>query len=800
MNLKKAAVLGMGTVLLTAVMFFKPLRFVENVFYDLNFAFTKATAACDSVVIVGIDAESISGIGTWPWPRATIAELVNRLQSYSPRVVALDILFPPKREDPQGNDSLAGAFAKINKLILPFRASFSEGGDGQAAAATIPADVYKQRFLMVTRKSGLDDVTLFSANRIDASDSAFTASAAQSGVINVTTNKMDQKLREIVHVIKAGDEYYPSFALCAVSAYLGCKASDFALDGKPQVKICGRSVPISTYAGSTLIQFRGRAGTVRTIPAIRVIKGAADAASLRDKLVFVGITDALAGADFFTTPVGSQFPGVELWATAAMDVLQGSWVRDLSGVGSFFNILVVFLLFPGLALAFPSRMKALSLAAGLLIAVASVGTGWFLFRHYHVFWNPGYHLYALVFSIAYVAAIKGAPSLVEIAAIDFETPAAKDRDSLPPPREEDFVRRLPQAETASHVLHRLGPALGARAQKPPGETFSGTVVEEHLYSQVGATVDLPAIDNTDMLTPEQASRFQELGGGRIVKFVGSGGMADVYLVWNPRVEVYRAVKVIKPGQPSNLLARFETEMRILSKLQHPNIVQFYNVGEWYSLPFIEMEYVPGAAMDDVQRKCPVLTPAEAAAVGILVCRALDYAHRKFATIYGTTYKGVIHRDLKPANIMLSRSGRVKLTDFGIARPQDVSLHTMDTGAVVGTLPYLAPEQLSGKGMTSAVDIYALGATLYEFLSGERAFPQTDLPALISAKSNGLCPPLSGHVPKPLAAVVAKAMSMNSHDRYESAAAMEKDLGKALHGLGVSSGHGILENLVKRFEA
>jgi serine/threonine-protein kinase len=799
MNPKKAAVLGIGTVLLTAVMFFNPLRFVENVFYDLNFTFAKSSpVACDSVVVVGIDAESINGVGTWPWPRAVIAQLVNQLQSCSPRVIALDILFPPKREDPMGNDSLAKAFSKVGRLILPFRATFHAEGSGEAVAKALPS-VFKQRFLVVSRKSGLDNVTLFSANRIDASDEAFTNFAAQSGVINVTTNKMDQKLREIVHVIKADSEYYPSFGLCAVSSYMGLKPGELALDGRPQVTLGSLKVPLSSYAGSTLIHYRGRSGTVRTIQAVKVLEGKVDPALLRDKLVFVGVTDALAGADFFTTPVGSQFPGVELWATAAMDILQGSWVKNVSGVGAFINLLLVFLVFPGLALVFPAKRKAWYLCAGFAVITASIALGWFLFAQYHVFWNPGYHVYALFFSIIYAAASVGAPALVEQPAIDFEVPSSADRDSLPSPREEDFIRELPESETASFVAHKLGPAKSGSASQNPGETFSGTLISEHQYLRGSSEMECGSETLADFrLSPEQASSFQNLAGGRIVRFLGSGGMADVYLVWNPRLEVYRAIKVIKPGQPSNLLARFETEIRILSKLQHPNVVQFYNVGEWHALPFIEMEFVPGAAMDDVQKKVTVLTPQETAAVGILVCHALDYAHRKNATLYGTAYKGVIHRDLKPANIMLSKSGRVKLTDFGIARPQDVSLHTMDTGSVVGTLPYLAPEQLSGKPISPKVDIYALGATLYEFLGGARAFPQTEIPALLSAKSSGERKPLPSFVPKPLCAIIDKAMLVDPAGRYESASALAHDLERILRASGSVSGYAVLQKLVARF--
>jgi serine/threonine-protein kinase len=284
--------------------------------------------------------------------------------------------------------------------------------------------------------------------------------------------------------------------------------------------------------------------------------------------------------------------------------------------------------------------------------------------------------------------------------------------------------------------------------------------------------------------------------------IGSGGMADVYLVWNPRLEVYRAAKVLKPDRSSLFMSRFETEIRILSKLLHPHIVQFYGVGEWHGLPYIDMEYVPGASMEEVYGKCTTLTAREALAVGIVVCRALHYAHTQATTIYGKTYKGVIHRDLKPANIMLSKSGRVKLTDFGIARPSEVSLHTLDIGKVVGTLPYLAPEQLDGSDITAAVDIYALGATLYEFVSGVRAFPQTDINALVTAKASGKVKPLPGSLPPDFIRSINTAMALRPQERYATAQEMEKDLEKALRPLlpPGKPAFGIFKDLVKRFSA
>jgi Serine/threonine protein kinase len=804
MPVKRIIVLALLCVMLAGVVFLRPLRFFDMILYDLNFSLNTRAVSQDSVVIVGIDPASISEVGAWPWPRGTIACLVNKINACSPRVLAIDILFPPKHDNIGGDDSLAAALCKVKNLVLPFRAS-SIGGENGNQVMSIPSQVYSQRFLMLSHQDKLKDLTLFNANRIDASDPAFSRCAGRSGVINVTTSRTSQKLRQLVQVIKAGEDYYPSFSLSAVASYLDCTPDRFVLDGRSQVRVGNRSVGISSYAGTTLLHFRGRAGSVTTISASQLLSGALDPAVLRDKLVFTGVTDAGTGADFFTTPVGPQFPGVEMWATGALDVLQNTWIRENNRILDIGNIALVFFLFPGLLFIAGGRKRALTVAIASGCVVLSIAAGFLFFSHAQYFWNSANHIYAWLFTIVMLAVQKNVPFFIEYAPLDFSVPQRAEKDVLPAPGENDFARKLPASASAVFVARKLTSETVVRSSaSKPAETFSGTAVEENLYK---ANIVQPVL-NTDgtqkeetALTPEQASAFQQLCSGRIVKLLGSGGMADVYLVWNPRVEIYRAVKVIKPGQPSNLLERFETEIRILSKLQHPQIVQFYSVGEWHGLPYIEMEYVPGAALDDVCEKCMVFSPQEAMAVGILICRALHYAHNQVTTIYGKVYKGVIHRDLKPANIMLSRSGRVKLTDFGIARPEEVSLHTLDSGKVVGTLPYLAPEQLSGADITAQVDIYALGATLFELVAGERAFPQTDMNVLLSAKSSGKVRALPGHISQGLQEIIAKAMAVKTVDRYATAAHMEKDLDKTYRSLTdkTLSGYAVLENLVNRFE-
>ena len=162
---------------------------------------------------------------------------------------------------------------------------------------------------------------------------------------------------------------------------------------------------------------------------------------------------------------------------------------------------------------------------------------------------------------------------------------------------------------------------------------------------------------------------------------------------------------------------------------------------------------------------------------------------------------IVHRDLKPANVLISRGGRIKLTDFGIARPLSTNIHTMDTGNIVGTLPYLSPEQLDGKGIDAQSDIYALGITMYELLTGKRAFPQKEISALIKAKSLGkINVPLtaSSGVPKQLVDIVNKAIETDKQFRYRDANEMVIELENFIRSRAEEPGYRHLRELVNRF--
>jgi serine/threonine-protein kinase len=250
-----------------------------------------------------------------------------------------------------------------------------------------------------------------------------------------------------------------------------------------------------------------------------------------------------------------------------------------------------------------------------------------------------------------------------------------------------------------------------------------------------------------------------LGSGTVTKLLGEGGMSNVYEIWNGQLETYHAVKLINPQYSKDSIERFQTEIKITAKLHHPNITEIYSVGEWNGLPYIEMEKLDGVTLDKLLSERGALPIAVCTAVGIMIGRALQHAHQHTYALYGKQYHGIIHRDLKPGNIMLCFDGRVKLMDFGIARPAEASFHTV-SGAVLGTLQYLSPEQLNGANLDFRTDLYSLAVTLYEGLTGSQAFPEHNMHKLLVDKSNNRYKPLtefSRKLPRRLRRLIMRCM-------------------------------------------
>jgi len=268
-----------------------------------------------------------------------------------------------------------------------------------------------------------------------------------------------------------------------------------------------------------------------------------------------------------------------------------------------------------------------------------------------------------------------------------------------------------------------------------------------------------------------------LGSGVICSPIGKGGMAAVYKIWNPKLEVFRAVKILLPLSQSDLYNRFETEAKITAKLRHPNIVEIYSIGEVHDLPYIEMEFVDGVSLDATILQNGRLPAQVCSAIAIFIARALTYAHSQECMLYGKTYHGVIHRDLKPANVMISKRGELRLMDFGIARPSETSLHTV-SGNIVGTMQYLPPEQFDGVDVDNRADIYSFGTILYEMITGTKTFPQETVTTLMKHKITNeyrTFDDFGFQTPQSLVKIVRKCLKLDKRDRFATASELLADL-------------------------
>jgi beta-lactam-binding protein with PASTA domain/predicted Ser/Thr protein kinase len=283
-----------------------------------------------------------------------------------------------------------------------------------------------------------------------------------------------------------------------------------------------------------------------------------------------------------------------------------------------------------------------------------------------------------------------------------------------------------------------------------------------------------------MTTPRLLGSRYEIG-----ETLGYGGMAEVHRGRDVRLGREVAVKVLRAdlARDPSFQARFRREAQAAASLNHPAIVAVYDTGEedvYGNQPYIVMEYVEGRTLRDVLKIEGRLMPRRAMEIVADVCAALDFSHRN----------GIIHRDVKPGNVMITRTGAVKVMDFGIARAvADNAATVTQTAAVIGTAQYLSPEQARGENVDARSDVYSTGVLLFELITGSPPFTG-DSPVAVAYQHVRENPPppstLNPDVPPELDAIVLKAMAKNPANRYQSAGEMRADLIRAINGRPVEA--------------
>ncbi len=250
--------------------------------------------------------------------------------------------------------------------------------------------------------------------------------------------------------------------------------------------------------------------------------------------------------------------------------------------------------------------------------------------------------------------------------------------------------------------------------------------------------------------------------------IGEGGMGEILLGFHPLLQREVAIKRLLPDMAKDdaMVERFFREGKALAKLQHQAICAVFDMAQKAGTAYIVLEYVDGYDLAHILKSGPM--PVDVAAiVGLEVADALDHAH----------FHGVLHRDIKPPNVMISKTGDIKLMDFGIALVDDLERMTA-TGLMVGTPMYMAPEVICGEEPDERSDIYSLGAMLYQCLSGQKMFAHANAQNIYPLIEQGRFPPLkkiAPRVPRALRRIVDRCIQRKPEKRYETAAELRQDL-------------------------
>jgi tetratricopeptide (TPR) repeat protein len=352
------------------------------------------------------------------------------------------------------------------------------------------------------------------------------------------------------------------------------------------------------------------------------------------------------------------------------------------------------------------------------------------------------------------------------------------------PRVEDYVRRYPSLP-ADDVLDLIYGEIVLREESGDAprldeylERFAGFAGEVRRLFEVHRALGVESFE------PPADRALPAVPGYEVLSELGRGGMGVVYLARQEALNRVVALKMLRLGRQASARdrARFQGEARLAARLQHPNIVQVHEVGEHDGLAYFSMELVAGASLAERAAGGPQ-PPRDAARLAAVVARALHYAHER----------GVVHRDLKPANVLLDAPldgaaaswGEPKVTDFGLAKNLDDPSGETRPGDLIGTPSYMAPEQAGAAGSVGPLaDVYALGAILYELLTGRPPFKgQTAAETVYQVLHAEVVPPcrLRPQVPRDLETVCLKCLERDPRRRYASARALADDLESFLDG-------------------
>jgi len=813
---------------------------MELKLYDVRAKIRAQSRAEENIVLVAIDDQSIREIGRWPWPRSYMAGMIDQLAEAGAKVIGLDVFFsdpelnPGLQEVRALKDAFAARAAKAkaqartvgaatakarSEVTLEFVAALDQAekrldndtrlADSLALAQNIVLPMYFRQGRLIGKSDkpipaeieknfipGVkSDGAVTTAVDFVSPYEEFAKSAKAIGQANLTPSA-DGVLRAVPLVMDFNNRLFPSFALQVLRAYYNLESDDYRYLPSRELVLGKAHVPVDAD-GRMLVNYIGP--PYKTFPTVSFAdvrnKKIPNMEAFRDKIVLIGMM-ATGGGDLQVTPVGDLYPGVEIHASAIQDILSNSFLtRPDWAQKAELAVMALFALFVSLAIPNLSAGRSAIIAAVLL--AATLAGGIYMFTA-HGYWLK--MLYpALMLVVGYTVVVSKRYLVTERRKEVLEGESAETNKMLGLSFQgqgmldmafEKF-RKCPVDDSMKDVLYNLALDFERKRQfNKAVSVFEHIMIVDKSFRDIvtrsqklraagetiifgGAGLKKGGVEGTVLVEGGAGGMAKPtLGRYEVLKELGKGAMGTVYLGRDPKINREVAIKTLRfadefePADIKAMKERFFREAESAGRLVHPNIVTIYDAGDDGDISYIAMELLSGSDLTRFATREHLLPTGDVMDIMARVAEALDYAHAQ----------GVVHRDIKPANIMRLKDGSIKVTDFGIARITSQSKTA--TGTVMGTPSYMAPEQLAGHKVDGRADLFSLGVTLYEMLTGEKPFVGESIATLMYRIANEPHPPARGQradLPEAVEQVIDQALQKDPAKRYQRGSEMARDL-------------------------
>ena len=758
------------------------------------------------VAIVNIDDKSIKQLGPWPWPRQLIAEMIPILKNNGAKLIALDLLFSEKErnlglqeirelqkaiqersgastKDPSLLKSLSDIESRLDSdrllikaikesgnIYLPLIGSFGK----YDTELVLPEDSSVKKNSLKTKAPFADIVRV---SQLAVPFAELAENSRGLGHINLPPNKVSQGQTHLLF-IDYRSNIIPSMPFRLSLDFVNKKAEEAVVPGKG-VKLKDTLIPASN--GELLIKFKGTGRSFPYYSFVDILNVKKVPAVFDGKIVLIGYTAE--DAPKISTPVDPELPQVELTANVIDNIVNGRYLVRPSFMIYIEAVFILLLcLFASFLMSRYGFFNRMGITATLIFFLFLVG--FIFFMVLDIWFKTVYIALALIavfleYSIRGIVVTQRTLGLTSKESIETNRMLGLSLQSqgLLDLAFEKF-RKVPLDDAVKDVVYNLG--LDYERKRMYNKAVA---VYEYIAKTDKQFRDLadriPKLRSlvTPMMMASQEMRqdgkiiFSDdlgikptVGRYEVVSELGQGAMGIVYKARDPKINRFLAIKTIRfsdefePEKIREVKDRFMREAQIAGKLAHPSIVAVYDVGEDYDLTYMAMEFLDGESLQKYCRKGFLLPLRKALFVLSEVALALDYAHRQ----------GVIHRDIKPANIMVLKDGKVKVTDFGIAKA--VSSSQTKSGIVLGTPNYMSPEQINGHEIDGRSDIFSLGVVFFELLTGVLPFHGKNLTNLfyqITQVKHTSPREINPKVPNPVEQIVDKALSKDPEQRFQT---------------------------------